>query len=253
MLSFFKKTREQKVHYADLIGSRRTSRFFSYGYHDRFDPFLLDKKPFLRDIYNELFKALFKNKAGKILDVGCGTGLYWPVLKNYGNEIIGIDSSEAMIKEARHLIKRKKLSGVNARVQNCEDIDMADESFDSVLCVDVLHHIPNLKSALKEFHRILKPGGRLIAIEPNMFNPILFLAHLLPPEERFGIIRNYSPILKKLLRPYFKDICIGYVNCVFHAQSANQMERVKAIGTILVKIPFLRILSLRQTLSMVRL
>ena len=252
VLAFFKQDKAQDEFYDELIESRRGSQLFSCGYSERFDPFLLDRKPYLARVYQDLFAGLFPTKVGTILDVGCGTGLYWPVLAQYGEEISGIDSSAAMAREAERLVREKKLCHIKSYVQNSGQIRFPDGQFDIVLCVDSLHHIPNLRAAIREFHRVLKPGGRFLAIEPNMFNPLMFLAHVIPAEERYGAVRSYAPVLKHLFGPFFRDIHVQYVNYVASAQSEAQLERVQALGRLLVRLPVLKRLSLRQTLRMVR-
>ena len=251
-MAFFKRNKAQDQFYNNLIESRRASQFFSCGYSERFDPFLLDRKPYLARVYEDLFAVLFPTKVGTILDVGCGTGLYWPVLAQHGDEISGIDSSVAMAREAKRLVQEKKLCNIKSYAQNSGQIGFADRHFDVVMCVDSLHHIPDLRAAIREFHRVLKPGGRFLAIEPNMFNPLMLLAHVIPAEERYGAVRSYAPLLKRLFGPYFRDIRVQYVNYVASADSEAALSRVQALGRILVKIPVLRRLSLRQTLTMVR-
>ena len=251
-MAFFKENKAQDDFYNELIKSRRDSHLFSCGYSERFDPFLLDQKPFLAQVYEDLFTSLLPDKAQTLLDVGCGTGLYWPILARYGEEISGIDSSKSMIDEANRLVKAKGFDHITASVQNSGDLQFPDGTFDVVICVDALHHIPQLRRAVSEFHRVLKPGGRFLAVEPNMFNPLMFLAHLLPPEERYGVVRSFAPILRSVFRPLFENIRIQYVNYVASATSERQLRRVASIGSFLVRIPILRAFSLRQTLSMTK-
>ncbi|MBI5056679.1 MAG: class I SAM-dependent methyltransferase [Nitrospirae bacterium] len=227
-----------------------TRGIFSCGYYERFDPFMLDRKPFMASVYDELFSRFLGKAAGKVLDVGCGTGLYWPVLAKYCEQIIGLDYSASMISEAKRLIEAKGLKNIEARVQSGEDIDMPDESVDTILCMDVLHHIPDIKRSIFHFNRVLKHGGRLLAVEPNTINPLIFIAHLIPSEERLAVVRNYAPVLRRLFSPYFKNFRVVYVNFVASADSEQQLKKVESAGRIISSIPFLRSLSLRQAIIM---
>jgi ubiquinone/menaquinone biosynthesis C-methylase UbiE len=155
-----------------------------------------------------------------------------------------------MISEARRLIASKQLANVEVRVQNGEDLNLPPESFDAVLCVDVLHHIPDIKGAVVNFHRVLKPSGRLFALEPNTLNPLIFLAHLIPPEERLAVKRNYAPLLQRLFAPHFQNIKIHFVNFVTSASSETQLKKVESVGRLMSAVPLLRPLSLRQLLIM---
>jgi SAM-dependent methyltransferase len=246
-------TTDQEDHYGRLIAERRgTRRLFSCGYYERFDPFLLEHKPFLAPVYDAVFARFFRAPTGTILDVGCGTALYWPLLARHCRRLIGVDVSGAMVREARGLIEQKALANAEVHVGTAEDLTGAASSVDVVLCLDGLHHIPDLHRATGSFHRVLVPGGRLFAFEPNPFNPLIFLAHLLPGEERRAVVRNYAPILRRLFRRYFDDIRIEYVNVVMSAASEAQLHRVAQIGRALDRIPPLRFLSLRQLLFMRR-
>ena len=250
---FFQDNISQDKHYKHLVEKRLPQRsIFTAGYYERFDPFLLDNKPFMVEVYNEIFSQFFHESARNLLDVGCGTGLYWPVLSKYCDHIIGVDFSETMIAEARRLIEVKSLKNVKAFVQNGEKLDFPAGSFDTILCMDVLHHIPDIKSAIRNFHYLLKPGGRLLAVEPNTCNPLMFIVHLIPREERLAIIRNYAPVLRKLFSPYFKNIRFHYINYIASAASENQLKRLKLLGKFLTAVPFLRTLCLRQIIIMER-
>lgn len=251
-VNFFQSNSKQNQHYTRLVEGRLPTRgLFSCGYYERFDPYMLDRKPFMIKVYDQIFSRLFQKPVDNLLDVGCGTGLYWPVLTKYCRHIVGIDYSEAMISEAQRLIETKKLENVEARVQSGEDLDFPPESFDAILCMDVLHHIPDIKRAISNFHRVLTRKGRLMAVEPNTLNPLIFLAHLIPAEERLAIQRNYAPVLMRLLKPYFKNIQVLYVNFVASANSEAQLHRVESVSKIIFSLlPFLKFLSLRQLLIM---
>jgi ubiquinone/menaquinone biosynthesis C-methylase UbiE len=249
--SVFYNNKKQDKHYTRLIEKRLPTRwFFSCGYYERFDPFMLDRKPFMVQVYDRIFSQFFTETAGNLLDVGCGTGLYWPVLSKYCDHIVGIDYSAAMISEAQNLIRVKELKNVEAVVQNGEDLDFPSENFNTILCMDVLHHIPDIKRAISNFYRVLKPNGRLLAVEPNTLNPLIFFAHLIPSEERIAIKRNYASVLCKLFIPYFKIIQVLYLNFVASAESERQIRRLESINRFMCAVPFLRPFSLRQALIM---
>ena len=244
---------EQEAHYARIVAERRpTQAFVSCGYYERFDPLLLDRKPFLEPVYERLFAKLFPAAPARLLDVGCGTALYWPVLRRRCASLVGIDPSAAMIEEASRLVEAKRLDGVALFVGGLGDADLAEGSFDAALCVDVLHHLADLRGAVRALHRLLAPGGRLCAVEPNAFNPAVWLAHAIPREERRAVARSYAPRLRRLFAPYFADIRVEYVNYVASAASAASIRRWAAVDRLMGCSPWLRWLSLRQILTMRR-
>lgn len=96
----------------------------------------------------------------RILDVGCGSGLYAEELVERGAEVIGFDASTRLIDHARKRI------GIHAdlRVHDLRDpLDwLSDGSIDDAVMALVLHHLEDPVFALREVHRVLRPGGRLI-------------------------------------------------------------------------------------------
>ena len=99
----------------------------------------------------------------KVLEIGCGLGTDGAQFAKAGADYTGVDLTEASISLAR---KRFELSGLPGefRVADAENLDFADESFDLVYSHGVLHHTPDIKAAVREIHRVLKPGGRAIVM-----------------------------------------------------------------------------------------
>ncbi len=110
-------------------------------------------------INKSLLNTYLPKKFLKILDAGCGPGAMLPTLAEYG-DVIGADISDEALKYARKIGKVKK--------GNILDLDFADETFDLVVCMDVLYHtwVEDEARALKEFNRVLKKRGILLIREP---------------------------------------------------------------------------------------
>jgi len=112
----------------------------------------------------------------RVLELGCGTGLFTKDLARTQAQIVAIDISPDLIARARQEVP---LENVEFRVDNAADLSFEDGSFDAVVGSSVLHHLP-IRPALREFRRVLKPGGQLCFSEPNMANPIIFLQKNVP-------------------------------------------------------------------------
>lgn len=242
----------QQRHYAALVTGRRPSRGFSCGYYERFDPFLLDRKPFLRAAYETAFAIGFPRRLHTIVDLGCGTGLYWPVLRQFCDRIIGVDASPEMASEAARLIAAKALTGVEVHVAPLEDPGLPAASADGLLCMDALHHVEDVAAAVAQIARIAAPGARVCVIEPNIANPLMFLAHLLPGEERRALTRNFPPLLRGVFGEEFASIRTQYVNFVASAATPRQAACVARADRLVRQVPWLQPLALRQIVTMQR-
>ncbi len=99
----------------------------------------------------------------KVLEIGCGMGTDGAQFAKAGADYTGIDLTAAAIELAR---KRFALSDLNGefRVSDAENLDFDSESFDLVYSHGVLHHTPDIEAAVREIHRVLKPGGRAIVM-----------------------------------------------------------------------------------------
>lgn len=102
----------------------------------------------------------------RILDAGCGDGINLAFLTRFCAErrwpttIVGADYNMLRVGRAQSLVRGLVRASV-------VDLAFADESFDVILCNQVLEHVPQYRTALKELRRALRPGGLLIVGVPN--------------------------------------------------------------------------------------
>ena len=99
----------------------------------------------------------------QVLEIGCGLGTDGAQFARAGASYTGVDLTEAAIRLARRRFEISNLPG-EFRVADAENLDFADESFDLVYSHGVLHHTPDTARAVKEIHRVLKPGGRAVVM-----------------------------------------------------------------------------------------
>ena len=95
----------------------------------------------------------------KAVDIGCGTGATLALLEQHGFAATGIDMSNI----AAEYVRQK---GLSVTIGQADHTTLSDNSVDVVTILDVLEHLDNDTAAVREIHRILKPGGMCIAMVP---------------------------------------------------------------------------------------
>jgi ubiquinone/menaquinone biosynthesis C-methylase UbiE len=129
------------------------------------------------------------------LEIGAGTGYFSLNLLQAGivGEATCTDISPGMVATLARNAQRLGLE-VRAARADAESLPFADRSFDLVLGHAVLHHLPNLRRAFAEFHRVLRPGGRIIfAGEPSRLGDRIASV----PKRGAGVL---APTWRRLLR-----------------------------------------------------
>ena len=122
------------------------------------------------DEFTEFLRETLKPRPGnRILDVGCGEGLGEVAIGRLHIsqvKLFGVDLVVSKVIEAR-----RETAAHNQRVgfaaADASHLPFADESFDSLYCVAVLQHIGDVRSAIREFARVVARNGRLVVVEPD--------------------------------------------------------------------------------------
>jgi ubiquinone/menaquinone biosynthesis C-methylase UbiE len=105
----------------------------------------------------------------RLLEVACGSG--GPSIRlarRSGAEVVGIDVHAQAIANAN---QRAESEGLGSQVRfersdATQPLQYSDASFDALVCIDAINHFPNRFAVLKEWARVLKPGGRLLYVDP---------------------------------------------------------------------------------------
>lgn len=109
--------------------------------------------------YLYALKALKLKAHDKLLDVGCGSGLFSNLVYQQGAIVTGIDASEALIEQAK-----KRNPAISFTTGEMEELPFEDNSFDVACGFNSFQYASSTKNALAEAKRILKPGGKLAAM-----------------------------------------------------------------------------------------
>jgi SAM-dependent methyltransferase len=119
-------------------------------------------EPFYVSYKARVAELLRPRPGGRYLDVGCGTGDDSLALAaRYGAAVVGVDTSEAMVGEAR----RRGLA--EAVVADAHALPFEDASFDGASADRVLQHLEDPRAALAELVRVTRPGGRIVTADPD--------------------------------------------------------------------------------------
>jgi SAM-dependent methyltransferase len=121
------------------------------------------------DEYLRFFEWLEIKPASNVLEIGCGSG--GPALfmaRTRRCHIIGIDNNENGIATAKEMSQEQGLASL-VRFQYADasnPLPFEDETFDSIICIDAINHLPNRPRVLAEWRRVLKSEGRILFTDP---------------------------------------------------------------------------------------
>ncbi|MFO0945353.1 MAG: class I SAM-dependent methyltransferase [Planctomycetota bacterium] len=127
---------------------------------------------FFRPSHDKLLASAKIRPNARILDVGCGTGLFARRLaENFPHaSVVGLDLSEGMLNKAA-----VNCAEVADRVElvkgDSENLPFNDGTFDLVTCIHSFHHYPNQEKVVREMYRVLKPDGQVMIIDGDRDQP----------------------------------------------------------------------------------
>jgi ubiquinone/menaquinone biosynthesis C-methylase UbiE len=172
----------------------------------------------------------WSSSGGRALEVGPGSGVYFPALAENFDEVIGADIEDAYLSRLRPLTK------THPRVRLVRDditrSEFPDGSFDLILCSEVIEHIRDSRAALAEMHRLLKPGCVLILSTPQKYSPL----------EVFSKVA-FLPVVIDITRWVYKEPILetGHINLItrstLHSQLAEAGFATRERHTTGVYIP----------------
>lgn len=209
-------------------------------YYERFDKKInkVNLKRYLNKRGKKFLPYVTLGKKARILDVGCGEGIFVCYLKDKigGSEVMGTDFSLR-----RCSLARKNLSENKFVVSDVEKLSFKDEKFDLVFANALLPHIFNVEQGINEMIRVCKSPGYVIIVEQNRFNFLIVLLSLLKKSERYTFKLSLSRI-KVLLEKKTKKVRIYPVNSYIYPYRSFPPEVLRdVIGKLedFLEIPIL--------------
>ena len=174
-----------------------------------------------------------------VLELGCGAGYFTRELARSGADIVAVDVSPELLEMARADCSAKN---VRYEIQNACALSYPDAAFDSVVGSSVLHHL-EIKEAVREIHRVLKPRGTIYFTEPNMLNPQIAIQKNVPwIKRKLGDSPGETaffrwPVRRLLEETGFRDVRIEPFDFLHPKTPASLIGGVNALGRFLERMP----------------
>ena len=145
-----------------------------------------------------------RDLAGKqVLEIACGRGgLACRLVQESAPapHLVAADFSRTAVTKGRAFANGRSLSSLRWEVADAQSLPHPDNSFDTIISCETIEHLPRPRTALAEFHRVLKPGGRLFLTTPNYLGPLgLYRGYLRLVGRRYT--EEGQPINRFLLAP----------------------------------------------------
>jgi ubiquinone/menaquinone biosynthesis C-methylase UbiE len=195
-----------------------------------------------------------KNKI--FLDYACGNGGHAMLAAKSGALMsVGFDISGVSVKNATELANEENIKNVRFFQADAENTKLPDNSIDVIICSGMLHHL-DLSYAFPELRRILKSGGKILAVEALDYNPAIKLYRALTPAMRTDWEKAHILSLKdiKFAKRFF-DIgetrywhVVGYIAGKF----PFLFKTFDLIDRFLEKTPIIQILSWMFTFELIK-
>jgi 2-polyprenyl-6-hydroxyphenyl methylase/3-demethylubiquinone-9 3-methyltransferase len=164
----------------------------------------------------------------KVLDLGCGGGFVAEELAKRGADVVGVDPADALLDVAQMHAQDSGLR-IEYKRGTGEFIPCENESFDVVVCVDVLEHVDDLSEVLREVARVLKPGGLFLydTINRTIFSLLWMVVAL---EWISGRIPRGTHDWRKFIRPSELENLLSGIGFHHLKQGGIHISSVKRSG-----------------------
>jgi len=254
----------------DLPERKREELAFHDRDRDRSRMESLDRKDFDRYYGNRKYYAgtarsrayvdtwIAAHAGGRVfLDYACGNGGYAIRAARAGAALsVGIDLSPVSIENARRDAEEQALSDSTFFVvADAENTLLPESSIDVVICSGMLHHL-DLSYAFPELRRILKPGGRILAVEALDYNPAIKLYRFLTPQMRTEWEKRHILTLKDLAfaERFFAvgEVRYWHIASILGAYFPRALPALDAVDRLLTRLPLVKRMAWTFTFELIK-
>jgi len=190
------------------------------------DPLSFYYTPILSYVYRKRLKIAlsFLTKKEKVLEVGYGSGIFFPTLNQFYKELHGLD----IHKKNKEVTNSLEKMNIKAKLISANLLNMPyrDQTFDTLVSMSTFEHIKEIDQAIKESARVLKPNGEIIVGVParnSLTNTFFDLVgehepvHIMHPTTQFDLLRTikkYFKVIKIKKFPEFLPLSLCFYVCI---------------------------------------
>ena len=198
------------------------------------------------------------------LDYACGNGGQAIKAAQFGAALaVGLDISDVSTRNAREAADQNGVGESCIFLQgDCENTGLPENSIDVILCSGMLHHL-DLSYAFPELRRILRPGGRVLAVEALDYNPAIKAYRLLTPSMRTDWEKNHILSMQdiRFARRFFEIGEVRYWHILsigaaylakFPGLQKTSLSVFNAVDRMLTKIPLIQLMSWQFTFELIK-
>ena len=189
----------------------------------------------LKVVFNVLLEG-HSLKGAKVLEIGCGLGYFSERAYKLGAKVTGVDVGKNLLK-----ISKKRVPKGIFILGSASQLPFSKESFDFVLCTEVIEHVENQRKAIEEMFRVIKKGGMLVITSPNrFFKPLFDFLSKIGVRPYHGNEKWYYPTtLKGILSKKGKILKEHYFNFLFPIDFFNRLEKFKQFRNLMINQGYL--------------
>lgn len=210
---------------------------------DEYDVFTVRAKARLIEAFVRLSKL---PKGARVADLGCGSGVFTDLLHQAGYDSTGVDISPKLVK-----VGQAKFPHVRLIEGDIEKLPFPSGSLDGAMLSGVVHHLPDPAKCAAEVFRVLRPGGKFVAFDPNRLNPFMYLYRdrSSPFYSPVGVTENERPVLAWEVAAAFEqagfNVSTDYLGGLAYRYVASARTRgflpiYNAIDAMLSRLSFLK-------------
>lgn len=154
----------------------------------------------INPVRTDYVKKFIDLKGKTVLDVGCGGGVFSESMAANGSHVTAIDLAEESLEVAKLHLYESHLT-IDYRNQSVEDFaDQNPNTFDVIVCMEMLEHVPDPQSIVDACAKILKPGGWLFLSTINR-SPAAMILGIFVAEHVMGLVPKGTHHYNQLIKP----------------------------------------------------